>query len=65
MRERWRYELEEQGADRLHRILMREDPAAAVTLKPTDGQRIVRALEVLEASGRSILELAGGTRHGR
>ena len=25
-------------------------------LKPTDGQRIVRALEVLDASGRSILE---------
>ena len=26
------------------------------TLKPTDSQRIVRALEVLDASGRSILE---------
>ena len=35
---------------------MREDPRAAMTLRAGDGQRIVRALEVLEASGRSILE---------
>jgi tRNA dimethylallyltransferase len=27
-----------------------------MALKPTDGQRIVRALEVLQASGRSILK---------
>jgi tRNA dimethylallyltransferase len=27
-----------------------------MTLKPTDSQRVVRALEVLDASGRSILE---------
>ena len=56
VRERWRYELKEQGAERLHRILMREDSAVAMQLRPTDGQRIVRALEVLDASGRSILE---------
>ncbi|KQZ81417.1 tRNA dimethylallyltransferase [Mesorhizobium sp. Root157] len=55
VRERWRYELNEQGAPKLHRILMREDAAAAMKLKAGDGQRIVRALEVLEASGRSIL----------
>lgn len=56
VRERWRYELKEQGAERLHRILMREDSAVARQLKPTDSQRIVRALEVLDSSGRSILE---------
>lgn len=56
VRERWRYELKEQGAERLHRILMREDSAVAMQLRPTDGQRIVRALEVLDASGRSILD---------
>ncbi len=55
VRERWRYELAEHGSAKLHRILMREDSAAAMTLRPTDSQRIVRALEVLEASGRSIL----------
>ncbi|MER8389277.1 tRNA (adenosine(37)-N6)-dimethylallyltransferase MiaA [Mesorhizobium sp. M1428] len=56
IRDRWRYELQEQGAVRLHRILLREDSAAGMMLKPTDGQRIVRALEVLDASGRSILD---------
>lgn len=56
IRDRWRYELQEQGAAKLHRILLRRDSAAGMMLKPTDGQRIVRALEVLEASGRSILE---------
>jgi tRNA dimethylallyltransferase len=56
IRDRWRYELKEQGAVKLHGLLMREDSAAAMTLKPTDSQRIVRALEVLDASGRSILE---------
>ena len=55
VRERWRYELNERGSVKLHQVLMREDPAVAIRLKPGDGQRIARALEVLEASGRSIL----------
>jgi tRNA dimethylallyltransferase len=56
VRERWRYELADKGAVKLHGILMREDSEAAMMLRPTDGQRIVRALEVLQASGRSILK---------
>lgn len=56
VRDRWRYELREQGAVKLHSLLLREDSATAMTLKPTDSQRIVRALEVLDASGRSIRE---------
>ena len=56
VRERWRRELSERGAPALHELLARDDPAAAATLRPGDSQRIVRALEVLEASGRSILE---------
>ncbi|MER8467345.1 tRNA (adenosine(37)-N6)-dimethylallyltransferase MiaA [Mesorhizobium sp. M1409] len=56
VRDRWRYELKEQGAVKLHSLLLREDSAAAMMLKPTDSQRIVRALEVLDASGRSIRE---------
>ena len=55
VRDRWRYELKERGPDKLHRILRREDPDAALAIRATDGQRIVRALEVLEHSGRSIL----------
>lgn len=56
VRDRWRYHLNEDGPERLHRILWREDPEAAQLLRPSDGQRIARALEVLEASGRSILK---------
>ena len=56
VRDRWRRELGEGGPEPLHRTLMREDPEAAMRLKPADGQRIVRALEVLDVSGRSILD---------
>ncbi|QKC83149.1 tRNA (adenosine(37)-N6)-dimethylallyltransferase MiaA [Mesorhizobium sp. NZP2077] len=56
IRDRWRYELKEQGAVKLHSLLLREDSRAAMQLKPTDSQRVVRALEVLDASGRSILD---------
>jgi tRNA dimethylallyltransferase len=56
VRNRWRYELMEQGSHKLHQILAREDPETAELLKPGDGQRIVRALEVLQSSGRSIRE---------
>jgi tRNA dimethylallyltransferase len=53
--ERWRRSLAEEGPHGLHALLVKEDPEAASRLDPADGQRIVRALEVLEASGRSIL----------
>ncbi|MEZ5812131.1 MAG: tRNA (adenosine(37)-N6)-dimethylallyltransferase MiaA [Rhizobiaceae bacterium] len=56
VRQRWRYRLTEEGASGLHRMLRRQDPDAAMAIKPADGQRIVRALEVLEVSGRSILD---------
>lgn len=55
IRERWRNELKERGSAELHELLARKDPQVAARLKPGDGQRIARALEVLEASGRSIL----------
>jgi tRNA dimethylallyltransferase len=56
VRDRWRRELEDKGAERLHRLLSERDAAAAAAIGASDGQRIVRALEVLDASGRSILE---------
>lgn len=56
VRERWRASLAEEGPDELHRVLLEKDPEAAMTLKASDGQRIARALEVLESSGRSILK---------
>ena len=55
VRDRWRWRLNEEGSARLHLVLMRNDSAAAMRIQASDGQRIVRALEVLEASGQSIL----------
>jgi tRNA dimethylallyltransferase len=54
VRDRWRRRLRAEGPQELHRILSREDPETALELKPGDGQRIARALEVLESSGCSI-----------
>nr|CAD6412243.1 tRNA (adenosine(37)-N6)-dimethylallyltransferase MiaA [Rhizobium sp. Q54] len=51
---RVRLRLKQEGAERLHAELADRDPMTARTLRPTDGQRIVRALEMLEATGRSI-----------
>ncbi len=39
----------------LHGELMRRDPATAARLRPTDPQRILRALEVFEATGTSLV----------
>ena len=46
----------ELGWPALHRRLAERDPAAAAAIDPRNGQRIQRALEVLELSGRSITE---------
>ena len=48
--------LETDGVELLHAELSRMDPAMAERLNPADGQRIVRALEVYRATGRSIAE---------
>jgi len=54
IRERWRTRLSEEGASSLHALLAVGDPEAAARIGPADGQRIVRALEVLEATGEPI-----------
>jgi tRNA dimethylallyltransferase len=43
-----------EGAAALHRRLVERDPAMAARLAPADGQRIVRALEVIVQTGHSI-----------
>src|SRR6185295_12233977 len=45
-------ELARVGAAALHARLARLDPAAAAAILPGNGRRIVRALEVIEISGR-------------
>jgi len=54
IREGLRARLIEEGAAKLHAELVSRDPPMAQTLQPGDGQRIVRALEVLAATGKSI-----------
>lgn len=54
IRESWRGRLEEEGALALHRLLAERDAATAARLDAADGQRIVRALEILEATGQPI-----------
>jgi tRNA dimethylallyltransferase len=44
------------GPEALHAELTRHDPAVAARLKPGDRMRICRALEVLEATGRSLAD---------
>ena len=49
-----RLKLRDLGPEALFRDLMERDPQVAGTLNPQDGQRIVRAIEVLDSTGRSI-----------
>lgn len=59
VRRRWRYRLAEEGPGPLHRLLRAQDPEAALSIRPGDGQRIVRALEVKEATGRPLSQWQG------
>lgn len=54
LRAELRQRLETEGALALHEELAQVDPPMAERLNPGDGQRIVRALEVFRATGRSI-----------
>jgi tRNA dimethylallyltransferase len=51
VRRRWR-----TFAGDLHAELLKRDPALAARLSPGDRQRLSRALEVIEATGRSLLD---------
>ena len=52
IRDRLEAELAAAGPAPLHARLHAADPAAAAAILPTNGRRIVRALEVIELSGR-------------
>src|SRR5690606_9546403 len=52
VRARLEAELERVGPAALHRRLAELDPDAAAAILPSNGRRIVRALEVIELSGR-------------
>jgi tRNA dimethylallyltransferase len=68
IRERWTRELQQRGPEALHAILAQRAAWAAEAIQPTDRQRIVRSLELLDSgeleppSGESELWTAA-TRH--
>lgn len=56
VREHWRRQSAVLDAAALHGELARRDPAMAGRLPPSDTQRLVRALEVIEGTGRSLAD---------
>jgi tRNA dimethylallyltransferase len=56
-------ELADRGAPALHRRLVDLDPAAASRMEPTNGRRIVRALEVVTMTGSMPGELTSYGEH--
>lgn len=52
VRARWEAVLADGGVASVHAALRKADPVAAATILPTDGRRMVRALEVVELTGR-------------
>ena len=60
IRSHWRERSDELGRDALHAELAARDPNMAARLGPADPQRIVRALEVIDATGVSLAEWQGG-----
>ena len=56
IREAVRARLERDGVEALHAALGLRDPVSVERLKPRDRTRIARALEVVEATGRSLTD---------
>jgi tRNA dimethylallyltransferase len=56
VRQRWRGMIHETSPGDLYNILHERDPEMADKLRPSDTQRVIRALEVLDATGRSLAE---------
>jgi len=52
IRARLEQELAERGSADLHERLTKQDPVAAIAILPSNGRRVVRALEVIELTGR-------------
>jgi len=57
LRNRLKRQAEETGPHALHERLRQLDPATADRLHPNDAYRILRALETIESTGKSISEL--------
>jgi len=56
VRDKWRAAVAEQGAEALHKHLAALDPEGAAAVRTSDPTRIVRAIEVIEATGVPLRE---------
>lgn len=56
LRARLEGDREVAGAEAFHQRLAQADPKAAHRLHPNDGRRVIRALEVLEQTGRTLTD---------
>jgi tRNA dimethylallyltransferase len=52
--EYWQKACAAEGGPALHRLLLRDDPEYAARIHPHDRQRIIRALAVLQATGKAF-----------
>jgi tRNA dimethylallyltransferase len=57
IRNYYRQMLDEKGKEYLFNLLQKKDSEAAKRLNPNDSVRVIRALEVLEQSGESIISI--------
>jgi tRNA dimethylallyltransferase len=64
VRAKARARLEEIGVAALHAELAARDPETAARLRPSDPQRVLRAVEVLEATGRPLASWQQGMGRG-
>ena len=64
IRAKWRHRLAGDGPWALHAELGSRDLDMADQLSASDGQRIVRALEIIDATGRSLASFQGGAGNG-
>lgn len=56
VRDKWRARLADEGSPALHAVLAEVDTSLAVRLAPNDQQRILRGLEVYDATGTPLSE---------
>ena len=60
VRSYWREQADSLGPEALYGALAARDPTMAARLGPSNSQRILRALEVIDATGVSLAEWQGG-----
>ncbi|MCW5716450.1 MAG: tRNA (adenosine(37)-N6)-dimethylallyltransferase MiaA [Bauldia sp.] len=56
IRARWEARADAEGLAVLHRLLAERSPSEAARVRPSDRTRLVRALEVIDATGRTLAE---------